>query len=131
MEHCFPINNQNDPNIRGSIKEVIDTYKRSVEEVNFAGPTKFAPILKKFQEQINQYAKQKVKKYGVLLLLTDGAINDMEETKELIVQLSKQACSIIIIGVGTADFTDMIDELDSPDGLLQDENENQCVRDMV
>lgn len=54
----------------------------------------------------------------MLLLLTDGAINDMEETKELIVQLSKQACSIIIIGVGTADFTDMIDELDSPDGLL-------------
>ena len=36
-----------------------------------------------------------------------------------------------VIGVGTADFTDMIDELDSPDGLLQDENENQCVRDIV
>ena len=72
-----------------------------------------------------------MKKYAVLLLLTDGSINDMEETKELIVELSKKACSIIIIGVGTADFTDMIDELDSPDGLLQDEKENQCVRDIV
>lgn len=48
VEHCFPINNQKDPNIKGSISEVISTYKKSVEEVNFAGPTQFAPVLRKF-----------------------------------------------------------------------------------
>ena len=39
VEHSFPINNQQNACINGSIQDVINTYKKSVEEVNLAGPT--------------------------------------------------------------------------------------------
>lgn len=54
-----------------------------------------------------------------MLLLTDGVIMDMPETKATIVELSHLPCSVIIIGVGDADFTQM-HELDGDDGVLRD-----------
>jgi hypothetical protein len=47
---------------------------------------------------------QGIKKYHVLLILTDGAISDFSKTKNEIVDLSYLPCSIIIVGVGGADF---------------------------
>ena len=54
----------------------------------------------------------------------------MSATKELVVKLSFEACSIIIIGVGTADFSAM-EELDGDDEPLRDDNGKQCARDIV
>ena len=42
-----------------------------------------------------------------MLLLTDGIINDMPETIRILVQLSALPVSIIIVGVGNADFSQM------------------------
>ena len=42
--------------------------------------------------------------YQVLLIITDGAITDMAETKHEIVQASSLPMSIIIMGVGQANF---------------------------
>ena len=61
---------------------------------------------------------QKYSQYHVLLILTDGAITDMDETKEAIVSASSFPISIIIIGIGQADFSSMV-ELDSDGGLLK------------
>ena len=55
--------------------------------------------------------------YHVLLILTDGAIHDMKETKNLIFQLALHPVSIIIVGVGNADFT-MMEELDGDGARL-------------
>lgn len=41
----------------------------------------------------------------MLLIITDGVINDMEATIASIVAASTQPLSIIIIGVGPADFS--------------------------
>ena len=49
--------------------------------------------------------------YQVLLILTDGVIHDMDLTKKLIVSCSHFPCSIIIVGVGHADFEQMDDEM--------------------
>lgn len=54
----------------------------------------------------------------------------MPRTKELIVNLSQEACSIIIIGVGNADF-DAMEELDGDGALLRDNNGRACQRDIV
>jgi hypothetical protein len=48
----------------------------------------------------------------VLLILTDGTIHDMARTRELVVQASHMAASIIIVGVGNAEFG-MMEQLDS------------------
>ena len=42
--------------------------------------------------------------YFVLLMITDGIISDMTATKEAIVNASHLPLSIIIVGVGNADF---------------------------
>ncbi len=42
-----------------------------------------------------------------MLLLTDGIINDMPETIRLLVDLSALPASIIIVGIGNADFSQM------------------------
>ena len=53
----------------------------------------------------------------MLLIITDGVITDMDATKRTIVENSNLPFSIIIVGVGGADF-DAMDELDSDDSLL-------------
>lgn len=42
--------------------------------------------------------------YQVLLILTDGEIHDMDKTIDLIFQNTSLPISIIIVGVGNADF---------------------------
>jgi hypothetical protein len=39
-----------------------------------------------------------------LLILTDGDIHDMKETKSLIVAASSLPCAIVIVGLGDALF---------------------------
>ena len=43
----------------------------------------------------------------MLLLLTDGVISDMDATVAAIVDASYLPISLIIVGVGNADFTQM------------------------
>ena len=42
--------------------------------------------------------------YHLMIIITDGDIHDMKETKDLICELSKFPVSIVIIGVGHEDF---------------------------
>ena len=65
-----------------------------------------------------------------MLLLTDGIINDMPETIRLIVKLSALPVSIIIVGVGNADFSQM-EALDGDGQVLRDDRGRPCLRDIV
>lgn len=47
-----------------------------------------------------------------MLIITDGVISDLQKTIDQIVYGSELPLSIIIVGVGSADFTAM-DELDA------------------
>ena len=68
--------------------------------------------------------------YNVLLLLTDGTIHDMPKTKDLICELGDHPVSVIIIGVGSANFAAM-EELDGDDGVLRNSRGQACPRDIV
>jgi hypothetical protein len=65
-----------------------------------------------------------------MVLLTDGQIMDMDATKSALVDLSKLPCSVIIIGVGMANFGSM-DELDGDGARLRDRAGRECARDIV
>ena len=54
----------------------------------------------------------------------------MPQTKQLMVDLSQMPCSVIIVGVGEADFGAM-EELDGDDGLLRDLRGRVVARDLV
>ena len=55
---------------------------------------------------------QQDQKYNILLIITDGQITDMQQTIDQIVYGTELPLSIIIVGVGKADFSAM-DELDA------------------
>lgn len=68
--------------------------------------------------------------YFILLILTDGVVTDMADTREAIVRASYLPMSIIIVGVGNADFTDM-QILDGDDGILRSPRGEPVLRDIV
>lgn len=53
--------------------------------------------------EVSQYHQQ----YQILLIITDGIINDMEKTVDEIVRGADLPLSIVIVGVGEADFESM------------------------
>lgn len=65
----------------------------------------------------------------MLLILTDGAIHDMDQTVNLIVNNCNLPLSIIIVGIGNADFSNM-DTLDGDNGLYNS-NGVKATRDIV
>ena len=67
--------------------------------------------------------------YTILLILTDGEIHDMENTINCIIQSAALPLSIIIVGIGNADFTKM-ETLDGDEGLYNS-NGVKAERDLV
>ena len=72
----------------------------------------------------------KIKLYHCLLILTDGVINDLRETIDKIVHFCKYPLSVIIVGIGDADFTAM-ETLDSDDYTLVNGIGEEAKRDIV
>jgi hypothetical protein len=74
-----------------------------------SGPTHFAPLIRQATQIVESKGgcTQTSQKYSILLILTDGMINDVEETKAAIVKASHHPLSIIIVGIGNADFSEM------------------------
>lgn len=68
--------------------------------------------------------------YFVLLIITDGVITDMDQTRSAIVNASRLPMSIIIVGVGGADFSAM-EFLDGDDGILRSATGEPAMRDIV
>lgn len=98
---------------------ILDAYKGCIPNLMLSGPTLLAPIVNAVTNSTrSQGCRQDNQRYTILLVLTDGAINDVDETINAIIDASREPMSIIIIGVGSADFTDM-NVLDSDKGLLK------------
>ncbi|XP_055119712.2 copine-5 isoform X3 [Symphalangus syndactylus] len=112
VSHEFPLNgNQENPSCCG-IDGILEAYHRSLRTVQLYGPTNFAPVVTHVAR--NAAAVQDGSQYSVLLIVTDGVISDMAQTKEAIVNAAKLPMSIIIVGVGQAEFDAMV-ELDGDD----------------
>ena len=68
--------------------------------------------------------------YFVLLIITDGEITDMDQTRQAIVDSSRLPMSIIIVGVGKAEFKAM-EVLDGDKGMLKSLSGVAAARDIV
>ncbi|XP_026781070.1 copine-9 [Pangasianodon hypophthalmus] len=109
ISHAFPLNgNSEDPNCVG-IEEVLEAYFQSLRKVQLYGPTNFAPVINQVASAAQDVTDGS--QYFVLLMITDGVISDMVQTKEAVVNASALPMSIIIVGVGPAEF-DAMEELD-------------------
>lgn len=130
VSHCFAMNgNAANPEIIG-IAGIVSTYRQTLKDIGLGGPTLFAPLLQEFKTYVESVVAQGQMTYQILLLLTDGAIHDMPATINLLCELAMLPCSIIIVGVGDADFTSM-EELDGDGGSLRNSSGQVCPRDIV
>eukprot|EP00764_Aduncisulcus_paluster_P009119 gnl/Carplike_NY0171/3005_a4039_440.p1 GENE.gnl/Carplike_NY0171/3005_a4039_440~~gnl/Carplike_NY0171/3005_a4039_440.p1 ORF type:complete len:584 (+),score=158.26 gnl/Carplike_NY0171/3005_a4039_440:192-1754(+) len=144
VSHCFPLGG-------GAVKGVagmLQAYRSTLASgVSLSGPTVLHSVIEKSMKQAQYFHTLNTRShaeqvasvyhqtgvaqgYQVLLILTDGQANDMEQTKSTIVAASGLPLSIIIVGVGRANFTAM-EILDSDGTLLTDSRGNSATRDMV
>lgn len=126
VHHCFPFG----PNGCVGVSGVLDAYRSTLQSVTLWGPTIFSQVLQMAAGAASQSQSQEHQRYTVLLIITDGVISDMDNALEAIVSASGLPLSIIIVGVGSADFTDM-NRLDGDDGLLKSQTGRKAQRDIV
>jgi len=115
VSHEFFLNLSDSPYCSG-IDGVLAAYMNALFNVQLYGPTNFAPVIRHVTRFASAYQNDP-SNYFVLLIITDGVITDLDATKNAVIAASTLPMSIIIVGVGTEDFSAM-DELDSDDVLL-------------
>ncbi|NXP35028.1 CPNE2 protein, partial [Leiothrix lutea] len=131
VSHEFAINfNPRNPFCSG-VEGIVQAYSACLPHIRFYGPTNFSPIINhvaRFAAQATQ--QETASQYFILLIITDGVISDMDETRHAVVQASKLPMSIIIVGVGNADFAAM-EFLDGDSRVLHSYTGEEAVRDIV
>ena len=81
ISHEFFVNlDQTNPYV-ADINGVLAAYKSCVHRVQLYGPTNFAPVIHHVSQFARQYADGS--QYFILLIITDGVITDMPQTKEV------------------------------------------------
>uniref|UniRef100_A0A671YIQ6 Copine-3 n=1 Tax=Sparus aurata TaxID=8175 RepID=A0A671YIQ6_SPAAU len=103
------------------IQGIVEAYRQVLPQLRLSGPTNFSPLITHADT---------ASQYYVLLILTDGEITDFDQTRDAIVRASRLPLSIIIIGVGPADFKAM-ELLDGDDGVLRSTVGEAVARDIV
>jgi hypothetical protein len=111
-----------DPEVQG-VDGIIQAYQRALRVVRLHGPTRLQPIIKHMVSMAQSFVDNSqprgmrsegdqpvAQEYFVLLILTDGRIDDQEATVEEVMLAANLPISIIIVGVGNADFT-FVDDL--------------------
>uniref|UniRef100_A0AC35G7L2 C2 domain-containing protein n=1 Tax=Panagrolaimus sp. PS1159 TaxID=55785 RepID=A0AC35G7L2_9BILA len=117
----------NDPHCYG-ITGLLEAYLIAQSRVELSGPTDYSHTIRLAAKRAASFPEDG-SKYSVLLILTDGVIGDMEDTKLEIIKASTLPLSIIIVGVGYDSFKEM-KILDSDNEMLN-HNGKYAKRDIV
>jgi len=130
VSHCFPMTF--DPNHVevNRVTGILECYTNALQCVRLHGPTCFAPIIRAASALAQQADRDGKISYIVLLIITDGVIMDMDPTRDAIVDACNLPLSIIIVGVGNADFSAM-EQLDGDDEALRATDGRCASRDIV
>ena len=128
LSMCFNLNFSENPDIT-SIENVLKYYRNCIQKKKliFSGPNNFAPLIKRVLSKIN---KNDIFEYHILMILTNGIINDLQPTIDALVAASSFPLSVIIIGIGKADFKKM-EILDGDEVPLISSSGKKWKRDLV
>ena len=102
---CFNLDDKGEK-ISG-IENIIDSYKKTVKKVTFSGGTYFSPVIEKINQELKKNINNENLKYHILLILSDGIVDDINEIIDSVIESAKLPLSIIIIGVGDSVEDDM------------------------
>ncbi|KAJ4968714.1 hypothetical protein NE237_015415 [Protea cynaroides] len=131
VSHCFNLNgNATNCEVEG-VGGIMSVYANTLNSVSLSGPTLFGQVINRAAQIASQSLSYNQNKYFVLLIVTDGVLTDLQETKDALVRASDLPLSILIVGVGSADFKAM-EILDADKGLrLESSTGRIATRDIV
>jgi hypothetical protein len=109
VRHCFQCGPSEEVD---GVDGIINAYRQTFASgLIMSGPTVFTEVIQtaaaraaSAQEAAKAQGKQT---YSVLLILTDGAVSDVQATARCIDQIDENPLSIVIVGIGSADFSSM------------------------
>lgn len=105
--HFFPLSGDWQECAGLGIEGCFHLYKHALKHTGLRGPTFTAPLIEEVIEHVHEKKQENERSYTVLLVITDGIINDFEETLNMVVKGSELPISIIFCGVGESDFGQM------------------------
>ncbi|XP_042060286.1 protein BONZAI 2-like isoform X2 [Salvia splendens] len=131
VSHCFSLNGSSTYCEVEGIHGIMMAYTSALSNVSLAGPTLFGHVVTQAAQIASGSVARNERKYFVLLIITDGVITDLQETKDAFVMASDLPLSILIVGVGGADFKEM-EILDADKGeRLESSSGRVASRDIV
>ena len=86
------------------VEGVLSAYYSSLKALRFSSPRNFTPVID-YAAKCASYITEG-SEYNVLLIITCGMNNDMEDTIKTMVEASHLPLSIIIVGIGDASYED-------------------------
>ncbi|XP_057503332.1 protein BONZAI 3-like [Actinidia eriantha] len=131
VSHCFNLNGSASGFEVEGIEGIMAAYASALHNVALAGPTLFGQVINTAAEIAGRALSCNNSKYFVLLIITDGVLTDLQETKDALVRASDLPLSVLIVGVGGADFQQM-EILDADNGQrLESSTGRIATRDIV
>lgn len=109
VSHCFALNGDYFNPVVESKTDLLRWYRDVLGTVSLHGPTKFSEVLKVATRWAEHYLV--VGKYLLVVIITDGAMEDTQDTIDVLVNMGQLPVSLLIVGVGDADFS-LMEKLD-------------------
>ncbi|GKZ00013.1 hypothetical protein MPSEU_000954700 [Mayamaea pseudoterrestris] len=109
IQHCFQVGDEAELN---RIPSVLKAYRNVFQSgLTMSGPTVFAEVIDmaaaKARSSLEAGSRVGRQIYTLLLILTDGEVSDLELTKRALHNASDAPLSVIVVGIGNADFSSM------------------------
>jgi hypothetical protein len=109
VRHCFQCGPAAEAH---GVQGVLDAYHQVFASgLVMSGPTVFTEVLQTAAARAlsaNEAAQRGGQQaYTILLILTDGAVSDVNATAAVLGQISDSPLSVVIVGIGDADFSEM------------------------
>lgn len=118
VRHCFQCGGAAEHH---GVSGVLQAYKNVFKSgLTMSAPTVFTDVIQTAADHAERALQDAMRKgeqcYTVLLIVTDGAVSDVQATARSLEAASQSPLSVIIVGVGNADFSGMkfLDDLKTP-----------------
>jgi len=118
LSHCFECGGRGEVS---GVSGILQAYRGTfTQNITLSGPTLFQDVIHRAsmnaamaQDNARRAGRQA---YSVLLIITDGAVSDVNATKNALIAASQSPLSVVIVGVGNADFSAMqfLDDFRAP-----------------
>ncbi|KAL7551847.1 hypothetical protein ACHAWF_015046 [Thalassiosira exigua] len=120
VRHCFQVGQSQA--VHG-VAGILEAYKSVFKTpLVMSGPTVFTEVISLAAAEARSRQEKHPLSYTILLLLTDGAVTDVEATKQTLASVADAPLSIVIVGIGNADFSAMqfLDDFERRNSLNRD-----------